>query len=418
MIPAHNEELVLGRTVAAAAAVLPVANVYVVSDGSDDATEAVAERLGANVLRLEHGRGKASALAAGLQRFHLGARYKVVLLLDADTELSHDYLTRGLEQFADPGVVAVAGGTTTDWDRRGRSVVTRFLLAHRDRVYLLTQLLQKFGQSWRRMNVVHIVPGAASMYRVEALAAIDLEAPGLVIEDFNMTFEVHRKGLGAVAFHPSVRAYTQDPDNLRDYTRQMRRWCLGFWQTVRRHGFWPSRFCLALVITVFELLMSSLFFVALPLVLLALGVDALDRRRDPRCRRAGGVHGRRLRPAAPPRRRLPARLQPDRARRRHPPATAVPPARSRLHRHAGGGRRRRAVHAAARLGSSFVGEVGEPDPPGVSVGSGVPRTSANVEACYACDACQRCATVKRSPPKSQPWRPTTTIETRCGTSLS
>ena len=275
LIPAHNEELVLGRTVAAAAAVLPVGNVYVVSDGSNDATEAVAERLGANVLRLEHGRGKASALAAGLQRFHLGARYKVVLLLDADTELSPDYLTRGLEQFADPGVVAVAGGTTTDWDRRGRSVVTRFLLAHRDRVYLLTQLLQKFGQSWRRMNVVHIVPGAASMYRVEALAAIDLEAPGLVIEDFNMTFEVHRKGLGAVAFHPSVRAYTQDPDNLTDYTRQMRRWCLGFWQTVRRHGFWPSRFCLALVITVFELLMSSLFFVALPLVLLALGADAL-----------------------------------------------------------------------------------------------------------------------------------------------
>ena len=172
------------------------------SDGSDDATEAVAERLGANVLRLEHGRGKASALAAGLQRFDLGARYKVVLLLDADTELSHDYLTRGLQQFADPGVVAVAGGTTTDWHRRGRSVVTRFLLAHRDRVYLLTQLLQKFGQSWRRTNVVHIVPGAASMYRVEALAEIDLEAPGLVIEDFNMTFEVHRKRLGRIAFHP------------------------------------------------------------------------------------------------------------------------------------------------------------------------------------------------------------------------
>ena len=33
----------------------PRGNVYVVSDGSDDATEAVAEQLGANVLRLEHG---------------------------------------------------------------------------------------------------------------------------------------------------------------------------------------------------------------------------------------------------------------------------------------------------------------------------------------------------------------------------
>jgi cellulose synthase/poly-beta-1,6-N-acetylglucosamine synthase-like glycosyltransferase len=70
-----------------------------------------------------------------------------------------------------------------------------------------------------------------------------------------------------------VRAYTQDPDNIRDYTRQLRRWCLGFWQTVRRHGFWPSRFCLALVVTVFELLMSSLFFVSLPLVMLAFGLN-------------------------------------------------------------------------------------------------------------------------------------------------
>ena len=275
LIPAHNEELVLGKTVASAAALLPVENVYVVSDGSHDATEAVAERLGANVLRLEHGRGKASALTAGLAKFHLGARYKVVLLLDADTELFPDYFTRGLQQFEDPSVVAVAGGTTTDWRRSERSIGTRFLLAHRDRVYLLTQLLQKFGQSWRRSNVVHIVPGAASMYRVEALAQIELAAPGLVIEDFNMTFEVHHKHLGRIAFHPGVQAYTQDPDNLSDYTKQMHRWCLGFWQTVRRHGFWPSRFCLALAVTVFDLLMSSLFFVSLPLVLLALGLDGL-----------------------------------------------------------------------------------------------------------------------------------------------
>ena len=209
----------------------------------------------------------------------------MVLLLDADTELSHDYLTRGLEQFADPSVVAVAGGTTTDWrPTRADPSVTRFLLAHRDRVYLLTQLLQKFGQSWRRTNVVHIVPGAASMYRVEALAQIELDAPGLVIEDFNMTFEVHHKHLGRIAFHPGVRAYTQDPDNLRDYTRQMRRWCLGFWQTVRRHGFWPSRFCLALVVTVFELLMSSLFFVSLPLVAAGARPRRAHRRRGPRGR--------------------------------------------------------------------------------------------------------------------------------------
>ena len=188
-----------------------------------------------------------------------------------------------MTQFADPSVVAVAGATTTDWSRRDRSVFTRFLLAHRDRVYLLTQLLQKFGQSWRRTNVVHIVPGAASMYRVEALAQIELEAPGLVIEDFNMTFEVHHRHLGRIAFHPGARAITQDPDNLRDYTRQVRRWSLGFWQTVRRHGFWPSRFCLALVVTVFELLDEQPVLRDPPARPAGDRRQRADRWRGPRC---------------------------------------------------------------------------------------------------------------------------------------
>ena len=181
-----------------------------------------------------------------------------------------------------------------------------------------------------------------------------------------MTFEVHHKHLGRIAFHPGVQAYTQDPDNLRDYTRQMRRWCLGFWQTVRRHGFWPSRFCLALAVTVFELLMSSLFFVSLPLVMLALGVDGLIGDAVPAVSETGGVPGRRLRPAAAVPRRRPARLQPDRARRDHPEATPVPHARSRLPRHAGGRRRRGALHPAAGVGPDVLGEVGEPDAPGLT----------------------------------------------------
>ena len=46
LIPAHNEELVLGRTVASAAALLPVENIYIVSDGSHDATDAIAWEAG------------------------------------------------------------------------------------------------------------------------------------------------------------------------------------------------------------------------------------------------------------------------------------------------------------------------------------------------------------------------------------
>src|SRR5690625_179513 len=96
------------------------------------------------------------------------------------------------------------------------------------------------------------------MYRTSALAQMELNPPGLVIEDFNMTFEVHHKRLGKIAFHPGVKATTQEPDNLADYVRQIGRWNLGFWQTLRRHGLWPSGFCVALVLFVTEVLVASI----------------------------------------------------------------------------------------------------------------------------------------------------------------
>ncbi|HEY5855545.1 MAG TPA: glycosyltransferase family 2 protein [Aldersonia sp.] len=87
-----------------------------------------------------------------------------------------------------------------------------------------------------------------------------------------MTFEVHARRLGRIAFRPSAaRAHTQDPDNLRDYVRQMRRWTLGFWQTVRRHGFHVGLFWFALAAYIAELLLSSLVLVvAVPMLAMSI----------------------------------------------------------------------------------------------------------------------------------------------------
>ena len=79
-----------------------------------------------------------------------------------------------------------------------------------------------------------------------------------------MTFEVQRKGLGRVAYSPRARCSSEDPFTLNDYRKQVQRWYLGFWQTVRRHGFWPSRFWLSLGGLLAELMLISLFALALP----------------------------------------------------------------------------------------------------------------------------------------------------------
>lgn len=111
------------------------------------------------------------------------------------------------------------------------------------------------------------------MYRTRVLTQMDLNPPGLVIEDFNMTFEIHHRRLGKIAFEPSVFAVCQDPENLGDYLRQISRWWLGFWQTVRRHGLWPSGFCAALALGIVEVVLGSLVLLLIAASLLLLAVD-------------------------------------------------------------------------------------------------------------------------------------------------
>jgi cellulose synthase/poly-beta-1,6-N-acetylglucosamine synthase-like glycosyltransferase len=272
LIAAHNEESVIRRTVASASRLVEPDQIFVISDGSTDATAEQVRAAGANVLELTKNRGKAGALAAGVEEFDLATRFAIVLLLDADTELADDYFETGLPLFADPEVVAVAGRAATLVDPPARGTGGRILVAYRQRVYIAVQYLHKYGQAARRANVVSIVPGFASMYRASVLPLIDIAAPGLVIEDYNMTFEVHKKNLGKIAFHPHAAiAYTQDPDTFQDYLKQTRRWSLGFWQTVRRHRVRPGLFWPSLILFMVELLSSSLVIILVgPVIVLSL----------------------------------------------------------------------------------------------------------------------------------------------------
>lgn len=270
VVAAHNEELVIRQTVRSAVRLVPAGNVFVVSDGSTDGTVEAATAEGATVLDLQPNRGKAAAIAAVLQEFELADRFEVVLLLDADTQLADDYFATGLPLFAASDVVAVAGRAATLFDPPPASRIGRLLVSYRERLYVAVQYLHKFGQASRWTNAIAIVPGFASMYRSRVLGEIDIAAAGLVIEDYNMTFEIHAKRLGRIAFHPNAAvARTQDPDTFHDYTRQVRRWSLGFWQTVRRHGLHRGRFWVALGVSIAELLLSSVLLVLWPVLLVA-----------------------------------------------------------------------------------------------------------------------------------------------------
>jgi poly-beta-1,6-N-acetyl-D-glucosamine synthase len=269
LIPAHNEAVVIADSLRAIMALVPNENVHVVSDASTDATVEIARRAGARVMETPTNMGKAGALEEAIARFGLIRRFRVVMLLDADTKVEPGYFAAGLPMFNRPDVVAVAGCVRT---ARGRhlSLIGRILVAHRQRIYAVGQRALKFGQTWMRTNATHIVPGFASMYRTDILPHIDMNPPGLVIEDFNMTFEIYQKRLGKVGFTLGAVAVTQDPGTFRDYVRQTRRWAVGMWQTVRRHPPQFNLFSAMLSLLLLELIISSLLFLMLPLLLLVL----------------------------------------------------------------------------------------------------------------------------------------------------
>jgi len=86
VIPAYNEEARIAEVVSGAS---PYAGkVIVVDDGSADATAAVSEKAGAEVVRHRVNLGKGAALRSGLERA-FGEGYDPVIILDADGQ--HDW---------------------------------------------------------------------------------------------------------------------------------------------------------------------------------------------------------------------------------------------------------------------------------------------------------------------------------------
>ena len=100
VIPARNEETLIGRCVASVLdAGLDASHVYAVDDESSDRTGDVLRGFpGVNVLRNEPRRGKAGSLRHAIEHFGLVERYAFVAILDADSHVAHGYFDAAIPQ--------------------------------------------------------------------------------------------------------------------------------------------------------------------------------------------------------------------------------------------------------------------------------------------------------------------------------
>lgn len=103
IIPAHNEERVLGGTLAALSAALrPGDRVLVVADHCTDATAAIARAAGAEVLHLraDEPAGRAAARQAGVDHALGAGGWDALLFVDADSVVAPDFLAACERAFA------------------------------------------------------------------------------------------------------------------------------------------------------------------------------------------------------------------------------------------------------------------------------------------------------------------------------
>lgn len=231
VVPAQNEAGVIGDTIASiddAAAEYPaVVRVYVVENGSKDATLAEAK---AAVRAMRHARGvvltcpprgKAAALNRGIS----AAKEEIVLRIDADTVVTSSVLRGLLRHFYDPRVGGTSGmplpRSRDAWICRMRAVEVIYQVGFKRSGYNV-------------VDAINVLPGALVAYRRELLLKLNGFAQGINGEDADMTVRVGRLGYRVVS-DPTVRAYTEMPTTFAYLREQRMRWSRGTYHMLARN---------------------------------------------------------------------------------------------------------------------------------------------------------------------------------------
>jgi cellulose synthase/poly-beta-1,6-N-acetylglucosamine synthase-like glycosyltransferase len=196
-----------------------------------------------------------------MQAFRLLDRFSYVLVLDVDTRLAPGHLERALPLFADPTVAAVDARVAPDW-----LPPRRILAAYRARRYVLTQSFGR-GRGGPPATVAHGLDGIGRIYRTSVLARLELDPPGLVEPDLDLTMQLYRRRLGRVALCPGAPAVLATSLRLREHRRLTRRAVTGLWQTRRRGRTGP-----ALYAQLVELAVAAAVVTLVPLAVVALAL--------------------------------------------------------------------------------------------------------------------------------------------------
>lgn len=226
LVPAHDEEAVIVRSVKAMLALDYTSfEVIVIDDGSTDGTSAALHPLLADRrLRLvtkSANEGKAMALNDALPL----ARGEILLALDADAEPDGQLLNWIVPHFDSPRVAAVTGNprvlNTTTFLSRLQSVEFSSIIS----------LLRRAQRIWGRIVTVS---GVVAALRKSAVVDVGGFSPNMPTEDIELTWKLQKRHYD-VRYEPRAICWMTVPQSYRGHFRQRLRWARGLAQVLHKH---------------------------------------------------------------------------------------------------------------------------------------------------------------------------------------
>lgn len=265
IVPAHNEAKIIKGTLKNLRVHLAATHIYVVDDGSSDATAKLAKHYTKNVYRHRSNRGKGAAINSALQKWSLPKKYSLIMTLDADTRLTANFIPSMKAYFKRDlaSIYICANGRVT-------TPLTNWLTAYRVWEYEIGQSIHKQAQAI--LGGIIVCPGCATVYRSALFKTVSFPTQAMA-EDMDLTFMIHRQHLGKIGYVDQAEVITQDPRSLPDFIKQINRWYAGLWQNIIKHHVpWGGQMLdLEVALLASEALFSGLlflsFFVLLPLSL-------------------------------------------------------------------------------------------------------------------------------------------------------
>ncbi|MEH7116239.1 polysaccharide deacetylase family protein [Neobacillus vireti] len=248
VIAAYNEEKVISRTIQAVLdSTYDHFEVIIIDDGSKDRTSSVVTSQYSTHAKVrllsKRNAGKASAINLGVSK----AKGDIIVAIDADTIISPEAISLLVRHFKDEKVAAVSGNV-----RVGN--VRNLLTTWQHIEYVTGFNLEK--RAYAILNCVTVVPGAIGSWRKRVIEKLGGFTDDTLAEDTDLTLRILNAGY-QVAIEEKAYAYTEAPENSRDFLKQRFRWSFGTLQCLWKHkkAFWRINH-------------KSLDFIALPSILM------------------------------------------------------------------------------------------------------------------------------------------------------